>query len=83
MILLLSDLWLSKTLLRDKIGKEPKISSDPMNSMVSDIEILHKYKDVRYAPGISSAGALTGYSYKKAIVKNSKCSVDNGKREKA
>lgn len=83
MILLLSDLWLSKTLLRDKIGKEPKISSDPMNSMVSDIEILHKYKDVFYAPGISSAGALTGYSNKKAIVKNSKCSVDNGQREKA
>ena len=54
-----------------------------MNSMVSDIEILHKYKDVRYAPGISSAGALTGYSNKKAIVKNSKCSVDNEKREKA
>ena len=74
---------LSKTLLRDKIGKEPKISSDPMNSILSDIEIVHKDKDVRYAPGISSAEALTGYSNKKAIIKNSKCSVDNGKREKA
>ena len=46
---------LSKTLLRDKIRKGPKISSDPMNSMLSDIEIVHKDKDVRYAPGISSA----------------------------
>ena len=29
------------------------------------------------------AEALTGYSNKKAIIKNSKWSVDNGKREKA
>ena len=32
-----------------------------MNSMLPDIEIVHKDKDVRYALGISSAGALTGY----------------------